>query len=88
MVKLGKRLCKNCKKEFQKDSPLQSVCSPTCAIERSYELNKKKREKDVIENLQAVCRKCHEDYGDKAEFKDKLKETHLNFMQYYGKNRY
>lgn len=46
------------------------------------------KSKDVIENLQAVCRKCHEDYGDKAEFKDKLKETHLKFMQYYGKNRH
>lgn len=44
--------------------------------------------KDVIENLQAVCRKCHIDYGDKSEFKEKLKECHLKFMQVYGKNRY
>lgn len=42
---------------------------------------------DYIENLQAVCRKCHIDYGDKTEFKDKLKEVHLKFMQIYGKNR-
>ena len=51
MAKLNKRLCKNCKKEFQKASPLQSVCSPTCAIERSYELNKKKREKEVNDKV-------------------------------------
>lgn len=50
-MKLNKRLCKNCKKEFQKTSPLQSVCSPTCAIERSYELNKAKREKEVNDKV-------------------------------------
>lgn len=42
--------------------------------------------KDFIENLQAVCRKCHIDYGDKTEFKDKLKEVHLKYMEIYGKN--
>lgn len=43
--------------------------------------------KDVIENLQAVCRSCHVEYGDKSEYKDKLKQTHLTFMEIYGKNR-
>jgi hypothetical protein len=42
--------------------------------------------KDYIENLQAVCRNCHNDYGDKTEFKDKLKEVHANYMRVYGKN--
>jgi hypothetical protein len=42
--------------------------------------------KDYIENLQAVCRKCHIDYGDKTEFKDKLKEIHLRYMEIYGKS--
>lgn len=37
--------------------------------------------KDVIENLQAVCRRCHIDYGDKTEFKEKLKELHLKYMK-------
>lgn len=35
---------------------------------------------DVIENLMAVCRKCHIDFGDITEFKEKLKELHLKFM--------
>lgn len=43
------------------------------------------KDKDVIENLQAVCRKCHNDYGDKKEFKEKLKQTHLKFMEVYGR---
>lgn len=45
------------------------------------------KKKDYIENLQAVCRKCHLDYGDKIEYKDKLKEVHLKFMQIYGKSK-
>ncbi len=41
--------------------------------------------KDNIENLQAVCRKCHTDYGDISEFKEKLKAVHLKFMEIYGR---
>lgn len=40
---------------------------------------------DFIKNLQAVCRKCHLEYGDIKEFKDKLKEAHLKYMEIYGK---
>lgn len=54
MTKLNKRLCKNCKKEFQKTSPLQSVCSITCSVERSYELNKKKREKELKDKVKVM----------------------------------
>jgi 5-methylcytosine-specific restriction endonuclease McrA len=32
--------------------------------------------KDVIENLQALCRKCHIEYGDKKQHKDFLIITH------------
>ena len=35
---------------------------------------------DIIENIMAVCRKCHEDYGDIQEFKEKLKELHLKYI--------
>ena len=42
--------------------------------------------KDFIENLQAVCRKCHDSYGDKTEFKELLKRVHLKYMEIYGKN--
>lgn len=43
------------------------------------------KNKDHIENLQAVCRSCHTEYGDIKEFKDKLKEIHLKYMEVYGK---
>jgi len=45
-MKLGKRKCKQCSKVFQKTAPLNSVCSIACAIERSYSLNKVKRERE------------------------------------------
>lgn len=31
---------------------------------------------DVIENLMALCRKCHIQYGDKKQFKTFLKHMH------------
>lgn len=33
--------------------------------------------KDNIENLMALCRKCHIDLGDKKQYKDLLKTVHL-----------
>jgi hypothetical protein len=38
------------------------------------------KDKDVIENLMAVCRQCHIEYGDKSHYKDKLKEVHLKIL--------
>lgn len=36
---------------------------------------------DTFENLMAVCRVCHEKYGDIKEFKDMLKKIHkIRFM--------
>jgi 5-methylcytosine-specific restriction endonuclease McrA len=32
--------------------------------------------KDVIENLQALCRECHIKYGDKKQHKEWLKSIH------------
>lgn len=34
------------------------------------------KEKDVIENLMALCRACHITYGDITEYKDYLKKIH------------
>jgi 5-methylcytosine-specific restriction endonuclease McrA len=34
--------------------------------------------KDVIENLQALCRKCHLDFGDKKQWMDFLIDKHKN----------
>jgi len=39
--------------------------------------------KDYIENLMALCRECHTKYGDKKQYMDYLKETHLNFIKNY-----
>jgi uncharacterized protein with PIN domain len=35
---------------------------------------------DRIENLMGLCRKCHEQYGDKAHFKGMLKDIHSNYL--------
>jgi len=43
------------------------------------------KSKDVIGNLMAKCRKHHDQYGDKKEFKTWLKEIHLKFMADNGK---
>ena len=40
-----------------------------------------KGDKDRIENLMAVCRQCHDKYGDKKQYKDFLKEIHLRNIQ-------
>jgi 5-methylcytosine-specific restriction endonuclease McrA len=36
-----------------------------------------KGDKDVITNLQALCRACHVEMGDKKQYKEFLKEKHL-----------
>ena len=38
------------------------------------------KEKDVIQNLQALCRACHIKYGDKKQYKGFLKEKHREEM--------
>lgn len=40
--------------------------------------------KDNIENLQALCRSCHIEYGDITYCKDMLKKIHLKYMEIYG----
>lgn len=37
--------------------------------------------KDVIENLMALCRSCHEKYGDKKQYLDYLQLTHKSVIE-------
>lgn len=37
--------------------------------------------KDTIENLMALCRKCHLEYGDKKQYKDYLIERHKKRLE-------
>jgi 5-methylcytosine-specific restriction endonuclease McrA len=37
-------------------------------------------DKDTITNIQALCRSCHEHYGDKKQYKDFLKSIHYRVL--------
>lgn len=37
--------------------------------------------KDFIENLMALCRECHEKYGDKTKYMSFLKDIHITFLK-------
>lgn len=39
------------------------------------------KEKDRIENLMALCRACHIDYGDKKQHYDFLNKIHLALLK-------
>lgn len=39
------------------------------------------KHKDVIENLMALCRLCHNQFGDKKEFKQDLIIIHNKFLK-------
>ena len=41
--------------------------------------------KDHIENLMALCRLCHDLYGDKKQYLSFLKDIHLNFIKIHIK---
>lgn len=44
------------------------------------------KKKDDIKNLMGKCREHHNEYGDKKEFKDWLKNIHLEFMHHGKQN--
>jgi 5-methylcytosine-specific restriction endonuclease McrA len=41
--------------------------------------------RDIIENLMGLCRKCHERYGDKKQFKAWLYRVHKQKLEANGK---
>lgn len=45
------------------------------------------KKKDVIENLMAMCRKCHLDLADRKQYKELLITVHLKYMKYNGKQK-
>lgn len=38
------------------------------------------KSKDYIENLQALCRGCHSDFGDRKQHLEELKEIHNEYI--------
>jgi hypothetical protein len=53
-TKLGKRKCAECKEQFQKERPLQFVCSPLCGQRYSAKQRKKNEEKERRELKRAM----------------------------------
>jgi 5-methylcytosine-specific restriction endonuclease McrA len=43
--------------------------------------------KDNIENLMAMCRKCHIDLADRKKYKELLETTHMDFIEKMGKRK-
>lgn len=42
--------------------------------------SKEHSDKDTIDNLMAVCRSCHEKYGDKKQYKEFLINLHDKYL--------
>ena len=68
---------------------LSSTCIPKLAggfnFLKSYKIDGLggSKDKDTIENLMGLCRKCHIEYGDKKQYKEFLKDIHA---KNYGKD--
>lgn len=74
-MRLNKRKCKNCKVEFQKLSPLHSLCSPKCAIENAEKLRLKK---EALERTKQ--RKVYVDTKEKLKTRSEhLREAQRHF---------
>lgn len=43
--------------------------------------SKRKDLLDNVNNLMALCRKCHDTYGDKVKFKEFLKQIHAKKIE-------
>jgi len=70
----------NCKSEISGD-PAQDIHHIEC---RGMGGSKTK---DNIENLMALTREEHEQYGDKKQYIDYLKSVHQNYIARFAKNK-
>lgn len=61
---------------------IECECCGSKAVDIHHIENRSHR-KDLendINNIMALCRNCHEKYGDKKQYMDWLKETHQIFL--------
>lgn len=77
-MKLNKRKCKQCFEVFQKQSPLQMVCTPKCSIEYAKEQTKKKQAK----KLKEINKDVRERKQKLKTTSDYLKELQVVFNQW------
>jgi uncharacterized protein with PIN domain len=62
------------------------ICSSKAVdIHHIHARSQRKDLKNNIINLMALCRKCHEKYGDKKQWIEFLQNIHNEFMKNHGK---
>ena len=76
-MKLGKRKCKNCGEEFQKERPLQSVCCFNCAAE----LLLTKQKKDNAQAWKVKKARLKESLKTLGEYKKDLQIIFNKFIR-------
>lgn len=61
------------------DTPLCEVCNDVAVDIHHIDCKGMggSKNKDFIENLQALCRDCHLKFGDKKQYKEMLTNIHL-----------
>lgn len=67
----------------EQDFPLCEWCENAAAVDINH-IDPRgmggSKDKDYIENLVGMCRKCHNEFEAKRIGKDELRQKHLNFM--------
>ena len=65
--------------------PCECCSSRASEIHHIHARSQRKDLLNDINNLMAVCRKCHEKYGDKKMWIEFLQNKHNQFMKNHGK---
>jgi hypothetical protein len=61
-----------------------------CRSSEIHHIHARSQRKDLlnsIENIMAICRKDHMEYGDKKQYMEFLQETHNKFIQKHNEQR-